>query len=219
MAKKQIQYSRKWLLAQWLEIKWWKNYLRRQNVATYLRNKKAYWQRILRQLQLEIPSNASILDAGCGPAGIFTVLNQQSVYAIDPLLDKYTVELQHFDPSWYPQVRFYQERLEDLNLHEVFDFVFCLNAINHVDDIELALKKLVAASRRGAKIIISTDAHKSKRLMKLFQLIPGDVLHPHQFDLEKYQELFKKQGITIHTSIRLKQGRIFDYWIFIGEKV
>ena len=78
----------KWKLAQTLEYKWWQNYLKKKDTNEYLQWKIHYWQDVLLQISkyVDIPNSKTILDAGCGPAGIFIALKGNTVDAIDPLL-------------------------------------------------------------------------------------------------------------------------------------
>ncbi len=188
----------KWKFAQALEIRWWKQYLSQKPVDQYLHDKKSYWRRVLKECDLKSAQvQGEVLDAGCGPAGIFTIFDQQNVTAIDPLLETYNKELSHFKKGWYPNVNFQTLALEEMDFREMFDYVFCLNAINHVHDIELAPDKLVAAAKKGSTLVLSIDAHNYNMLKWLFRLIPGDVLHPHQYDLKEYRSMLSKRGCTI----------------------
>lgn len=235
-----MQSKIKWRLAQSLEIRWWKRYLRKQSVQEYLEKKKAYWHRVLEQCSIQ-PSAISgkILDAGCGPAGIFTILNTQEVTAIDPLLQQYEANLSHFDPQWYPNVTFQAQKIETLSQANHYDWIFCLNAINHVEDIELAMDRLVNVRRNEgvkeselteptgirklskprAKILLSIDVHKYTFLKWLFRLIPGDALHPHQYDLKEYRTMLEKRGCVIEREVILKKGTIFDYVALIATRI
>ena len=97
-----------------LERRWWQRYLARRDPAAYLRDKRAYWHRTLAELNLRPPpAGTRVLDAGCGPAGIFTILPDQQVTALDPLLPAYARDLPHFDPADYPNVTFVTGTLED----------------------------------------------------------------------------------------------------------
>ncbi len=100
----------RWNIAQAAEIRWWQSYLRNKPVKEYLDWKTAYWRDFLDHLELNIEGSKSILDAGCGPAGRFTILKDHQVTAIDPLLEKYK-SLDHFDPSMYPWTTFRNESL------------------------------------------------------------------------------------------------------------
>ncbi|MEM6726326.1 MAG: class I SAM-dependent methyltransferase [Bacteroidota bacterium] len=79
----------RWRLAQAAEIRWWQRYLRKKEPESYLSWKRDYWENFLEKIQCIVPSQAHILDAGCGPAGIFTIFPENQVTAIDPLLYHY----------------------------------------------------------------------------------------------------------------------------------
>jgi len=209
--------SIKWKLAQNLELKWWRNYLRKQPISSYLQKKHAYWQRVLGLIQLQLPNKARVLDAGCGPAGIFLIMEEQKVVAIDPLLNQYEEQLAHFKTAWYPQVDFRAHKLEALSSNQKFDFVFCLNVINHVEDLDLVLDRFKTVLVPGGKLILSVDSHRFPLLKRIFQLLPGDVLHPHQFSWEDYKTKLQQRGFQIEQELLLKSTRIFDYWILEAQ--
>ncbi|GAB5552454.1 MAG: hypothetical protein Sapg2KO_20450 [Saprospiraceae bacterium] len=207
----------KWQLAQKLEIRWWQQYLRNKEVDAYLSAKKAYWHRVLREIDVSIPKHAKVLDAGCGPAGIFMALPYCKVWATDPLMDHYQQKIPHFQTVDYPWTTFQNETLEDLNKVAEFDIIFCLNVINHVNDIKRAMDALVQAAKPGATFVLSIDAHRYPWLKTIFQTLPGDVLHPHQYALEDYRVMLEKRHCQIVQSLCLKPGRIFDYWILVAR--
>lgn len=204
----------RWKIAQAAEIRWWKRYLRNKSVQDYKHNKEQYWHRVLSGLKPFLLPFGKILDAGCGPAGIFMVLPQNKVLAIDPLLDKYQ-QLSHFSARDYPWVSFENTSLEEFHSPLQFDTIFCLNAINHVDDIEKSLDVLFETLTPGGQLIISTDAHKYGFLKKIFQWLPGDILHPHQYDTKDYAQMLTNRGGEIIQTIVSKPGNIFDYVIFV----
>ncbi len=154
-----------------------------------------------------------LLDAGCGPAGIFIVLNNCRVDGVDPLLDRYERELPHFKSAWYPWVRFHSQKLEDFQPAAPYHRIFCLNAVNHFEDLEKSLKNLADALLPGGVLYLSIDAHRSGWLKGLFQRLPGDILHPHQYGLDDYTAFAERAGLVVKKRLRLKGGRIFDYWL------
>lgn len=208
----------RWRLAQFLEIRWWQQYLRKKGKQEYLQAKRAYWQRILDRLDLEVPTAARVLDAGCGPAGIFMVLAQAEVVAVDPLLPAYAEKLSHFEPREYPWVRFAAVMLEDFSVEVPYDYVFCLNAINHVADLQQGMAVLAEATKKQRYLIMSIDTHRYWLLKWLFRLLPGDALHPHQHSLADYEALLQQQGLRLTQKIKLKSGWIFDYWVLAAQK-
>lgn len=203
----------KWKLAQAMEIRWWKYYLSGKTPEDYLQKKIAYWERVMAKAQIHLPSGARVLDAGCGPAGIFIALPGQQVDAVDPLLGQYERSLAHFNPADYPNVRFVSMPLEDYRSDEPYDVIFCLNAINHVADINRAMNRLVAGLRPNGRLWLSIDAHRHRFLRSVFQWLPGDILHPHQYQLEEYRQMLTSRGLEVVKSIRLKPGHIFDYYL------
>ena len=208
----------RWKIAQAMELRWWKNYLKRKPVGDYLALKKLYWDRVLNQLSVEVRKHAIILDAGCGPAGIFMVLDNQQVVAVDPLINEYESTLPHFDRAIYPNVHFFNNPLEAFEPEQKYDYIFCLNAINHVANIHKSLDNLFSWLAPGGKLILSTDAHKHSWLKPVFKVLPGDILHPHQYDLQEYRDMLLQRGAKIEKEVCLKKGNIFDYWIWVMEK-
>ncbi len=209
----------KWKLAQKLEFLWWKRYLKKKNPSDYLLKKKQYWDRILNEIQpfVNLGRGAAVLDAGCGPSGIYMSLSDCKVNAIDPLLDKY-VDLSVFQPESYPWTQFKTMPIEDLDVKNTYDVVFCMNAINHVNDLERCYQNLICALKPGGILVISTDAHRSKWLKKIFQLLPGDMLHPIQLDIDEYSAYLEKHQSSLIQKIRSKRELIFDYYILIAQK-
>ncbi|MBV9986401.1 MAG: methyltransferase domain-containing protein [Chitinophagaceae bacterium] len=209
----------KWRLAQTLEYKWWQRYLGNKDPEQYLHWKKKYWETLLQTISpyLNISPADRIMDAGCGPAGIFIIFGQNQVVAVDPLLDKYR-QLPHFDPGQYPNTSFRAIPIEQIDELAGYDVIFCLNAINHVKDISLCYRKLSQALKPGGTLVISTDAHKHNFLRKLFRLIPGDMLHPVQQNIDEYLALLSDQKLELVANILYKKERIFDYYISIARK-
>ncbi|WP_170110529.1 class I SAM-dependent methyltransferase [Flavilitoribacter nigricans] len=200
-------------MAQAAEIRWWRSYLSGKTPEDYLRDKKAYWRRVMREAEIVLPPGAGVLDAGCGPAGIFTVLDGQEVDAVDPLLERYAEELPHFNPADYPRVDFITESLENYRAAAPYDYIFCLNAINHVADIDRAMDRLVESMSADGTLWISIDAHRHPGLQWIFRKIPADILHPHQYTLAGYEELLTARGLQVFGRYKLKPGRIFDYYL------
>jgi 2-polyprenyl-6-hydroxyphenyl methylase/3-demethylubiquinone-9 3-methyltransferase len=212
-------FSLKWKLAQQLEYRWWRHYLRQRDKSKYLEWKKDYWLRLLSSISthIEFPKNKTILDAGCGPAGIFMALDGNYVDALDPLLDKYR-SLKHFTKNDYPWTTFITDSIESLDETGKYDLIFCLNAINHVNDIQLCYDKLYAALKKNGYLVISTDAHRFRLLKRIFQAFPGDALHPVQLESYEYDAFLLKKGFTILNNQVYKQEKIFNYHLTIAKK-
>jgi 2-polyprenyl-3-methyl-5-hydroxy-6-metoxy-1,4-benzoquinol methylase len=213
----------RWKIAQAAEIRWWQNYLKNKPVAEYTVWKNQYWADLLRTIGLEAlltegGQQQRILDAGCGPAGIFTILQHHNIVALDPLLDDYEKNIPHFNKNKYPTVQFVNSPLEQFEPEAAFDYVFCLNAINHVADLSRCFDILAACTKPNGVLVVSIDAHNYRVLKKIFQKLPGDVLHPHQYDRTEYEQMLTQRHCTIEKSVLYRQHFIFNYYILIAKK-
>ncbi|MCO5231575.1 MAG: class I SAM-dependent methyltransferase [Chitinophagales bacterium] len=214
-----MKKSLRWHIAQFLEIRWWKNYLSNKDVTTYLEWKIKYWKQLLSELsELKIPENANILDAGCGPAGVFIALSQYRVKAIDPLLDEYK-NLAHYQPERFKNVNFQTQTIEGMDNQSFYDVIFCLNAINHVSNIELAYDNLCNNIKENGYLVISIDAHNSNFLKRIFKALPGDALHPHQYNLKEYENFLTSRGFKIRQTLLKEKGNIFNYYVQVAQKL
>jgi 2-polyprenyl-3-methyl-5-hydroxy-6-metoxy-1,4-benzoquinol methylase len=210
--------SLRWRIAQWFEKMWWKKYLATKNKQEYLDWKQTYWLDFLNQVNVTIPTGKKILDAGCGPAGIFMILQNNEVSALDPLLPTYENTLSQFNPKDYPWVTFIPTSLEAHSVEQQYDLIFCINAINHVDNLSAAYDQLLNMLTPNGQLIISIDAHNSKVLKKIFQAIPGDILHPHQYDLQEYQQFLTDRKMKIDNTVLIKKENIFNYYAIVARK-
>ncbi len=208
----------KWGLAQQAELRWWQWYLRNKDRDRYLEAKAAYWHRVLAHMDIQVPPGASVLDAGCGPAGIFMILSEQTVTAVDPLIDAYAGHLQHFSPTDYPWVTFRCGILEELPDRAAYSWIFCMNAINHVADLNRCLHNLARALQPDGKLLLGVDVHRNPSLKQLFRWLPGDILHPQQHSLSDYRALLPMCGLRVRQAVRFKAGRIFDYYLLLVER-
>jgi len=211
-------YSWRWRLAQFLELRWWQGYLRKLDWADYVEAKRRHWRKVLVALDLRLNGDERVLEAGCGPAGIFTILHEQQVDAIDPLLMAYENNLPDFSQDQFPYVHFQAMMLEQLDQKDTYDLVFCLNAINHVSNLQLATQRLAQSLKPGGTMLMSIDVHRHHFFKFIFRLIPGDVLHPQQDSLKDYVVLLEKHGLQIEKTLALKKGWIFDYVVIKAKK-
>ena len=202
-------------MAQALEWRWWKRYLRSKDPDVYLGEKAAYWRRLLRELNWPVEAETRSADLGCGPAGVFTVIHEaQRVTALDPLLRRYD-ELPVFDRNRYPGVRFVECSLEEADQLGTFDQLYCINAINHVKDWDAALDALTRLARPGTRLLLTSDVHHRPWLRPLFRALPGDILHPQQHDAEAYRMALRQRGWHIVREKLLRKQSIFEYraWV------
>ena len=211
----------KWKLAQFLELIWWKRYLRKKEVKEYEVWKKEYWNSFIIKTGIGkyLNKDTVALDVGCGPAGIFISLNEQQVVAVDPLLSNYELNLKHFNRTNYPNVSFISKAFEDFETDKRFDIVFCLNAVNHFRDFRYSIQKLQGVLKKDGIMVLSIDVHRFSFFKYLFRLIPGDALHPHQHSRADYIGLMKNlSNIEYVSHETLNNGHIFNYEVLIYKK-
>ena len=209
----------RWRIAQFFEAWWWERYLSKKPVEEYLDWKKDYWVAFFQKEKITVSAIEKILDAGCGPAGVYMMFSENEVVAIDPLLDKYQAQLPHFQEKNNPNVYFKKIALEQFDIKNYFDKAFCLNAINHVGDLEKSMENLCTSVKNGGTLYLSVDAHNFALLKNIFRMIPGDILHPQQLDLEKYKSLLKKNGMEISRVSLIKKELIFNYYLLTAQKL
>lgn len=210
----------RWRIAQWVELRWWKRYLGDKNKSDYLAWKMAYWQNLLQDVlgKQHLPADKSVIDLGCGPSGIYMAFAENDVVAVDPLIEKYERDLSLFSRTDYPNVVFKTSSIEDYTDEKKYDYVFCLNAINHVADIHLAYQKMSNLLAENGQLVFSVDAHNYSLFKRLFRAVPGDVLHPHQYDLVEYERMLNEVGIQVKKTVKLKQEFFFNHYVFLATK-
>lgn len=140
------------------------------------------------------------------------------VTAVDPLLDKYERELSIFSKNDYPDVKFITSPIESFTTTQTYDYVFCMNAINHVSDIQAGFATLCSLAKPQGKIVVSIDAHNRQFLKGIFRIGPGDVLHPHQYDLQEYKGFLEHEGYEVVKTICLDKAFIFNHYILIAQR-
>ena len=94
-----------------------------------------------------------------------------------------------------------------------YDYVFCLNVLNHVRDVGAVLRVLAKALKPDGTLVLSIDAHRHSWLKPIFAILPGDVLHPHQMDLDEYVRACEAAGLLLVRERLYAQPALFDYWV------
>lgn len=123
------------------------------------------------------------LDIGCGPISRLrwgALQGLLNVTGVDPLLDIYDVVLAHHGLDRLPSIRVDRAIIssaEDLDVHATagsFDFAFCCNALDHVEDPPAVIAQVARALRPGALFALEFATREGSR-QEWRQL--------HQFDL------------------------------------
>ncbi|MBK7959607.1 MAG: hypothetical protein IPK03_16890 [Bacteroidetes bacterium] len=206
----------RWNIAQWFEKRWWKDYLSKQNAAEYIQWKERYWHLFIQKIGIHVLPNQVIYDYGCGPAGINIIYPEHAVYAVDPLIEDY----QRDYPALFPpsKIVYSNSTIEDFKPTVLGDWIFSINCINHVNDLEAALAIIAQSGKEDATYIISTDLHSTGFFNFILKYLPFDILHPIQLNYEEYMEDFHASGLVVERSIKLKTKWMFEYWVFVLKK-
>ncbi|MBK9291645.1 MAG: methyltransferase domain-containing protein [Bacteroidetes bacterium] len=208
----------KWKLAQYLESRWWRWYLHKKDPEAYYRWKLNYWENFLKILEphLHLSPQGKYLDLGCGPAGVFMALPGKPT-AVDPLLDKYKRLFPTAFEKTHGKVEFHAAKAEEYASVSRFDVVFCLNVINHVEHIGLALHNMRRLIKADGLLVISVDEHRWRVCHAIFRWLPLDVLHPYQLVRQEFEKLLHDNGFEVKHDIVLKKAPIFQYRLWIAK--
>jgi len=211
--------SLRWKIAQSAEKKWWQRYLKNKDPQEYIRWKTNYWCDFLKKLGHRESDGNKVLDLGCGPAGIYLALNHTQVDAVDPLLDDYK-NLDHFKEGDRDHVQFITANMEDFLSDSAYDTVYSLNAINHVQDWELAMNKVFTFVKPGGYVILSTDTHRYSWLKYPYRLFQHDILHPHQHSAKEYTAYMAKHfpDFTLLKNEVFRRDVIFEYRVYYLQR-
>jgi SAM-dependent methyltransferase len=111
-----------------------------------------------------------VLDIGCGPRGSLEwCKNAKTKIGLDPISSKY----QKIGASRH-KMEYVESGSEEIPFEDgFFDAVFCVNAIDHVRDIERSVEEIKRVTRKGGKLVMVTELGGEV-----------DVRHPHSLGLE-----------------------------------
>lgn len=109
-------------------------------------------------------------------------------------------------------------KIEDFKGKMDHKFVFCLNAINHMHDMSIALQKMMDILSENGTLILSCDVHNWSLFHKIFRFIPGDILHPHQITKKEMDSLLTRHGLAIKQCQLLNKKAIFSEYVWVCTK-
>jgi 2-polyprenyl-6-hydroxyphenyl methylase/3-demethylubiquinone-9 3-methyltransferase len=108
-------------------------------------------------------------------------------------------------------------RAEDYESNQTFDIVFCINVINHVEDLSKAMHNLRNLCKSGGTLVISVDEHRHHLPHRIFRWLPLDILHPHQLLKNEFKSLLRSNGFELTFDTILKTGHIFQYRLWVAH--
>jgi len=153
-----------------------------------------------------------LADIGCGPHGIIRGVAlggresqslPQRMYGIDPLMDVYKeYGVLHEDEV----TRLMTARGEDIPLSDgSCDYVFCTNAIDHVEKPEAVIREAKRICREGGAFCMSLHIVRTLWAWSRPLLFLVDKNHPHHFREETILDLARKHfaRVTVCRHVRV----------------
>ena len=150
-----------------------------------------------------------LADVGCGPHGIISGLElsaardgsmPQRMYGIDPLMEAYKTYEEYGVLRESAVIRLIAARGEDIPLPDgSCDFVFCTNAIDHVEKPELVVREAKRICKAGGAVCISLHVVNPLWTWSRPVLFLVDKNHPHHFRTRMVLDLVRGyfQRVTV----------------------
>jgi len=141
-----------------------------------------------------------VVDIGCGPVGIISVVEAREKVGIDPLMDEYK---KIFDME--PDVKYINAKGEEIPFPDNYaDVVFCVNVLNHVQDPDKVLSEIARILKPEGKLYF--DVHDNAL----------SVGHPHLFTRESVYSLLSKH-FQIEKNIERNEIPVITYEIYCAD--
>lgn len=116
------------------------------------RKKRYYYESLERLYSLLIPNaaNKRILEIGCGTGGLISAISPKEGLGIDP-----SAAMVRMARKNAPHLHFKVMSAENLNLKGRFDYIILADVIEHLYDVERAVRRLERIAGDGTTIIIT----------------------------------------------------------------
>ncbi len=144
----------------------------------------------------------TLADIGCGPHGIIsglelatagTRLLPQRMYGIDPLMDTYRTYAEYGVLKENSTIRLITAKGERIPLpDESCDFVFCTNAVDHVQEPERVIQEARRVCRAGGAFCMALHVVNPVWTWLRPVLFLVDRNHPHHFRTDAVLRLARK---------------------------
>jgi ubiquinone/menaquinone biosynthesis C-methylase UbiE len=125
-----------------------------------------------------------ILDIGCGPfGGVFGDIKDLEL----TLMDIISTEYLEMDKSLYPII--YGDLSKILPSDDnVFDFIVCTNAIDHIPDMQHGFNELFRVLQSKGVVFVHVHSRTKKQLNKA---------HVHKVGIERFRSMAESSGFKI----------------------
>ena len=174
------------------EVNWWKHFIFKHFSPDRETSEKLFlerfriectkrWDYICEPLSIDTYQyrEAALLDIGNGPCGILNFIPGNIKVGIDPNNKMYRENEILYNVE--KEVRYITCPAEKLPLPgEYFDFISCVNVLDHVSDPQIVLDEIIRVLKPGGVFFLSVDTRKEEET---------SLVHPHAFDGDKFIEM------------------------------
>ena len=198
--------AKNWTEAQAKEKAFWTRiYVEKQaDIRSYMPIDDAialdFTQKTLRRHRLEVEAfdGKTVADIGCGPYGILYGLQHArfarppSLIGVDPLMDFYVSSIGLLRPG--AGLALHQAQAEALPLTDAScDFVFCVNALDHMERPALAAAELRRIVKPGGLCGVSlhTVTRPFNPVHRVLKYVDSN--HPHHFTVRRVRAMLAEQ--------------------------
>lgn len=172
----------------------------------------------------------SLFEVGCGPYAKNTehflkiFPNVKEVALLDPLLDDYIsngFEVKKIANE--TNAKTFSSSIEKYNDDKKYDIILCINVLDHVQDADLCMEKMLSALNEKGVLVLGQDLTNEEDF-KLYPSTITDIGHPIKLDHFYFKEkLCKKMNHLYHNILPRNEGRNpsahYGTLIYVGEKL
>jgi hypothetical protein len=156
----------------------------------YIEEKRLFWESVLDLVRKHSGGKIMrpVLEIGNGPFGAFLAIDGKDTVCIDPLNNEYK-KFPHFKAL---KSIFIDSDIENAGRPGPFGTIISYNALDHVDDVEKTIAKMIDLADEEALFLIGVDYYPSRLLKKIMHAFRKqiDTPHPHHFDFDQLKEMF-----------------------------
>jgi len=215
--------KKRWQTAQTKENGFWK---RTGVLDSQMQRVMTRYAPVIAGISKNLPTNAAILDVGCGPTCAGQLFDVGLKTYLDPLMDSYLLKYQDRLPEGEKICATAEQMpFPDNN----FDVVLCINALDHMHNPLKALSEMHRVLKKEGVFILGIFTHPMpiafvRRVIEKWLPFFKEEAHPYSFTVSSIKEILIKlflieQGIRVfrkNTSLFPSLHR--EDWMFVCKK-
>jgi len=162
----------------------------------YKRKNSYYYSSLKTLLEQKIKTGTKILEIGCGTGDLLSSINPKFGVGID-----ISPEMINIARKKHPQknLSFYAQEAENLKIKGNFDYVFLVDVIEHLYDVDKTVKEMKRVSHSKTKIIISSANPKWEPILHLLEKLNLKMPEgPHNWiNLQSLKKILNDNGFSV----------------------